>query len=82
MYKQEPGYQAGQASLFTLDPGAPEDLPDNLRGERWGFVQLPLSEPAVRAQLVIAGEPPPACPGPLPPPPPPPPPSSPACSPP
>ncbi|KAK9831246.1 hypothetical protein WJX74_009268 [Apatococcus lobatus] len=43
-YKQQPGYQEGQSSLFTLDPGAPEDLPDNLRGERWGFVQLPLSD--------------------------------------
>ena len=43
-YKRQPGYQEGQSSLFTLDPGAPEDLPDNLRGERWGFVQLPLSD--------------------------------------
>lgn len=43
-YKQQTGYQEGQSSLFTLDPGAPEDLPDNLRGERWGFVQLPLSD--------------------------------------
>ena len=43
-YKQQPGFQEGQSSLFTLDPGAPEDLPDNLRGERWGFVQLPLAD--------------------------------------
>ncbi|KAK9865058.1 hypothetical protein WJX84_004750 [Apatococcus fuscideae] len=55
VYKQEPGYQAGQASLFTLDPGAPEDLPDNLRGERWGFVQLPLSDLQSELSLLSRG---------------------------
>ena len=29
--------------MFTLDLQPPQDLPDNLRGEQWSFVQLPLS---------------------------------------
>eukprot|EP00889_Picochlorum_renovo_P006800 jgi/Picre1/33830/NNA_001309.t1 len=30
------------STLFTLNMGAPEELPDALRGESWSFVQLPL----------------------------------------
>jgi hypothetical protein len=43
VYKMHPGYSEKASTLFTFDAGAPEDLPDALRGERWSFVQLPLS---------------------------------------
>ncbi len=43
MYKQAPGYSEKATSLFVLDLGPPQDLPDALRGEAWLFVQLPLS---------------------------------------
>lgn len=43
LYKQDPGYSDKAASLFMLDLQSPQELPDNLRGEQWNFVQLPLS---------------------------------------
>jgi len=43
VYKQDARYSDKAQSLFTLDLGAPEPLPDALRGEQWAFVQLPLS---------------------------------------
>eukprot|EP00897_Mesotaenium_endlicherianum_P004928 jgi/Mesen1/4463/ME000227S03477 len=43
VYTQHPGFQEGATPLLQLDPPPPEDLPDNLRGEQWAFVQLPLS---------------------------------------
>ena len=43
VYKQAPGYSEKAVSLFVLDLGPPQDLPDALRGEAWLFVQLPLS---------------------------------------
>ena len=49
VYKAHPGYSDKAATLFTLDLGAPEDLPDALRGESWSFVQLPLG--ALRGEL-------------------------------
>jgi hypothetical protein len=42
VYKLHPGYNEKASTLFTLDLGPPEDLPDALRGESWSFVQLPL----------------------------------------
>ena len=36
-------HQPQATTLFTMDLGAPEDLPDALRGEKWSFVQLPLA---------------------------------------
>ncbi|GFH31018.1 uncharacterized protein HaLaN_29965, partial [Haematococcus lacustris] len=38
----DPRYNSKAQALFTLDLGAPEPLPDALRGEQWAFVQLPL----------------------------------------
>lgn len=49
VYKKHPGYTEGASTLFTIDLGAPEDLPDALRGESWSFVQLPLG--ALRGEL-------------------------------
>ena len=43
MYKKDAGYSDKATSLFVLDLGPPQKLPDALRGERWSFVQLPLS---------------------------------------
>lgn len=43
VYKKDPRYNDKAQSLFSLDLGAPEPLPDALRGEKWAFVQLPLS---------------------------------------
>lgn len=43
VYKLAPGYSEKATSLFVLDLGPPQDLPDALRGESWLFVQLPLS---------------------------------------
>ena len=42
VYPEDPRYAPSVKPLFTLDVGAPESLPDNLRGEAWDFVQLPL----------------------------------------
>lgn len=51
IYCNMEGYDPTAATLFTLDPGAPKDLPDALRGEQWAFVQLPLS--AVLKELEV-----------------------------
>ena len=50
MYSQQTGYDPKAQSAFSLDLGAPQDLPDALRGEAWQFVQLPLS--TLMAELV------------------------------
>lgn len=44
LYKPDPGYSDKASSMFTLDLQSPQELPDNLRGEQWNFVQLPLSD--------------------------------------
>ena len=49
VYKLHPGYTEKAATLFTLDLGAPNELPDALRGESWSFVQLPLG--ALKGEL-------------------------------
>ncbi|PRW45127.1 RNA binding [Chlorella sorokiniana] len=55
VYKQHPGYSEKATNLFTLDLGAPEELPDALRGEKWSFVQLPLATLQQELQAVEAG---------------------------
>lgn len=42
MYKADPRYNEKAQSMFQIDLGSPEALPDALRGEKWAFVQLPL----------------------------------------
>lgn len=44
VYKQDPGYSDKASSIFSLDLQSPQELPDNLRGEQWSFVQLPLPD--------------------------------------
>ncbi|XP_019437105.1 PREDICTED: uncharacterized protein LOC109343322 [Lupinus angustifolius] len=49
VYMRHPGFQKGAKSLLTLDNPFPMELPENLFGERWAFVQLPYS--AVREEV-------------------------------
>lgn len=49
VYKKDPGYSDKASTLFVYEMGAPEELPDALRGESWSFVQLPLG--ALRGEL-------------------------------
>ncbi|KAI5673793.1 hypothetical protein M9H77_14157 [Catharanthus roseus] len=49
VYTRHPGFQKGAKPLLALDNPFPMELPDNLYGEKWAFVQLPFS--AVREEL-------------------------------
>lgn len=40
---RHPGFQKGSKPLLALDNPFPMELPDNLFGEKWAFVQLPFS---------------------------------------
>ncbi|KIZ00213.1 hypothetical protein MNEG_7749 [Monoraphidium neglectum] len=42
VYKVDPRYSDKATTMFNIDLGVPEPLPDALRGEKWAFVQLPL----------------------------------------
>eukprot|EP00891_Asterochloris_glomerata_P003089 jgi/Astpho2/3089/e_gw1.00051.118.1_t len=56
VYSQDPGYSSKAQTLFTLDLQPPATLPDNLRGEQWNFVQLPLSALQQELQQVQSRE--------------------------
>lgn len=56
VYKTHPGYTEKAATLFTLELGPPEELPDALRGEQWSFVQLPLGALQKELEPVLAGK--------------------------
>ncbi|PIA53630.1 hypothetical protein AQUCO_00900298v1 [Aquilegia coerulea] len=43
VYMRHPGFQVGAKPLLALDNPFPMDLPENLIGEKWAFVQLPFS---------------------------------------
>ncbi|EPS58487.1 hypothetical protein M569_16328, partial [Genlisea aurea] len=43
VYTRHPGFQKGSKPIISLDNPFPVDLPDNLYGEKWAFVQLPFS---------------------------------------
>lgn len=49
IYTRHPAFQKGAKPLLLLDNLFPMDLPENLFGERWAFVQLPYS--AVREEI-------------------------------
>ncbi|KAJ4833343.1 Protein TAB2 chloroplastic [Turnera subulata] len=49
VYTRHPGFQKGAAPLLTLDNPFAMELPENLYGEKWAFVQLPFS--AVREEI-------------------------------
>ncbi|EFJ49209.1 hypothetical protein VOLCADRAFT_74347 [Volvox carteri f. nagariensis] len=56
VYKTDPRYSDKAQSLFQLDLGPPEALPDALRGEQWAFVQLPLGTLLQMLRKVEEGE--------------------------
>ncbi|KAA3469521.1 Glutathione-regulated potassium-efflux system kefB [Gossypium australe] len=43
IYMRHPGFQKGSKPLLALDNPFPMELPENLFGEKWAFVQLPFS---------------------------------------
>ncbi|KAL1534004.1 Protein TAB2 chloroplastic [Salvia divinorum] len=43
VYTRHPGFQKGSKPLLALDNPFPMELPENLYGEKWAFVQLPFS---------------------------------------
>ncbi|CAI9106209.1 OLC1v1005308C1 [Oldenlandia corymbosa var. corymbosa] len=49
VYMRHPGFQKGAKPLLALDNPFPLELPENLYGEKWAFVQLPFS--AIREEL-------------------------------
>ncbi|KAF7836054.1 protein TAB2-like protein, chloroplastic [Senna tora] len=49
VYMRHPGFQKGSKPLLALDNPFPMELPENLFGERWAFVQLPYS--AIREEV-------------------------------
>ncbi|CAF1703730.1 unnamed protein product [Brassica oleracea var. botrytis] len=49
VYTRHPGFQKGSLPLLSLDNPFPMNLPENLFGEKWAFVQLPYS--AVREEI-------------------------------
>ncbi|GMY22488.1 protein TAB2 homolog, chloroplastic-like [Fagus crenata] len=49
VYMRHPGFQKGSKPLLALDNPFPMELPENLFGEKWAFVQLPIS--AVREEI-------------------------------
>ncbi|KAL5543383.1 hypothetical protein UlMin_007167 [Ulmus minor] len=49
VYTRHPGFQKTAKPLLALDNPFPMELPDNLFGEKWAFVQLPLS--AVKEEI-------------------------------
>jgi len=43
VYTRHPGFNKGSKRLLALDNPFPMELPENLYGEKWAFVQLPFS---------------------------------------
>ncbi|XP_020412175.1 protein TAB2 homolog, chloroplastic [Prunus persica] len=43
VYTRHPGFQKGSKPLLAVDNPFPMELPENLVGEKWAFVQLPFS---------------------------------------
>ncbi|KAK8998479.1 hypothetical protein V6N11_083868 [Hibiscus sabdariffa] len=54
VYMRHPGFQKGSKPLLALDNPFPMELPENLFGEKWAFVQLPFS--AVREEVLSLDE--------------------------
>ncbi|CAB4268113.1 unnamed protein product [Prunus armeniaca] len=43
VYTRHPGFQKGSKPLLVVDNPFPMELPENLVGEKWAFIQLPFS---------------------------------------
>jgi len=55
VYPAHPGFDVNAPPLMTYEAGAPQQLPDALRGERWAFVTLPLSQVLAEAADTLRG---------------------------
>nr|CAD1824343.1 unnamed protein product [Ananas comosus var. bracteatus] len=53
VYSRHPGFQPRLKPLLSLDNPFPMNLPENLFGDRWAFVQLPFS--AIKEELSSLG---------------------------
>ena len=53
VYPNHPGFDPTAPPLMTYEAGAPQELPDALRGEQWAFVMLPLSEVLAEGQRTV-----------------------------
>eukprot|EP01023_Acetabularia_acetabulum_P012919 TRINITY_DN1610_c0_g1_i2.p1 TRINITY_DN1610_c0_g1~~TRINITY_DN1610_c0_g1_i2.p1 ORF type:complete len:387 (+),score=52.04 TRINITY_DN1610_c0_g1_i2:50-1162(+) len=49
VYKKDPRYDEKAVTVFQLDLGSPQEIPEPLRGEAWEFVKFPLS--ALKTEL-------------------------------
>lgn len=56
LYKQHPGYSKTIKSVNTFNLLPPQELKDELRGEKWMFVQLPALDLQKVADMVEKGE--------------------------
>ncbi|VFQ94084.1 unnamed protein product [Cuscuta campestris] len=54
VYTRHPGYKEGSKPLFSIDNPFPMQLPENLYGEKWAFVQLPFSAVKEKASSLQA----------------------------
>uniref|UniRef100_A0ACD5YSS0 Uncharacterized protein n=1 Tax=Avena sativa TaxID=4498 RepID=A0ACD5YSS0_AVESA len=52
VYSLHPGFQQGTKPLLTLDNPFASNLPDNLFGDKWAFVQLPFSDVREEVELL------------------------------
>jgi hypothetical protein len=55
VYPKHPGFDPNAPPLMTYEVGAPQELPDALRGEQWAFVMLPLSQVQQEAAETVGG---------------------------
>eukprot|EP01025_Chloroclados_australasicus_P055703 TRINITY_DN680_c1_g1_i1.p1 TRINITY_DN680_c1_g1~~TRINITY_DN680_c1_g1_i1.p1 ORF type:complete len:388 (-),score=33.20 TRINITY_DN680_c1_g1_i1:412-1536(-) len=56
VYKQDPRYDSKAATVFQLELGSPQDIPEPLRGEAWEFVKFPLSALMQELSAVDSGK--------------------------
>lgn len=53
VYPQDPGYQAGATPRVSLPAPNPQPLPDALRGQKWAFAKLDLTELEALADVPV-----------------------------
>ena len=56
VYSQDPRYNVAAQPPYTLELGAPSELPDALRGEQWAFVEFPLGALLEESKAVDDGK--------------------------
>lgn len=53
LYIRHPGFQKGAKPLLALDNPFPMELPENLFGDKWAFVQLPFSGTSLQHCFIL-----------------------------